>query len=919
MICPRCWESLSANTAVCPSCGLTLSPTSAQRCPVCGARLVPGDTSCPQCGAQLIPQEQPTTGAITAAYEPPPAEELEGPPTTPYARPPIMRAPREAAPLTIPVLTPSAKFASSNSTATDAAEAQTLSPDATADEGEQAGAGGTTWDSVPPLLMADEYEDIPFAMTAASDTMSAEDTPASPAETEEAGEAATSGETDEKGEPGETAASDDDEGLPDYDTPDIERPAIHVVKPDLPDYETPDRERTAIHLVRPDMPGYETPDDEREAVHPTPAATPLDAQFAAMDISNETTLRDHAGNGLANGSHGLSESEPSYPGAYTSPHATQINQAQAQTPSTPSGPSLSASGDLVERVFGAQPAPRARSANTAIQRLWQRFLPPEWAALPWISIPVGALVALVVGLVGSVVGLLFWSRAIAYLLDSSNVIGANEMLVEAVHALNLLQLLLLEHGVPMSLALGSPGATGSFSALETLPLTGLSLLPACALILGGYVAAASDFSHTLRFSVLRGALVGPIYALLLALVALFGASTVRIGENTFIQLYPSVGQALLAGLLWGALLGALGGLLAIRRHHLFTTNRHPDLLAGGAWGALIALGSGLLLALVALLAGMAAHAIGTVPTGTAGQPGGGLAGVINGALVAIALLIVLAPVVALWLFALGTGATLDSWISASGTDVVSGNSTFGLLAAQHHPPSITWWLLLLIPLASYIIGGRAAAHIARAESLRDGALAGWLMAVGLSVILLALTLLSRLLISSEASIFGRNVAVNLGLAPSVGATFLLVLLIGGIFGALGGASAVLAPQPGEMLDWMVAPVLLELEPVLSVARRPWDMLDAARGRMPPRTPLRVLLYAAALSAVIFGALFLVVVLIGLLASRLAPISAVRGFDGFFAGIAVGVPLLLLASAAILATMRALPPLLTAHLGPVSRR
>ena len=76
--------------------------------------------------------------------------------------------------------------------------------------------------------------------------------------------------------------------------------------------------------------------------------------------------------------------------------------------------------------------------------------------------------------------------------------------------------------------------------------------------------------------------------------------------------------------------------------------------------------------------------------------------------------------------------------------------------------------------------------------------------------------------------------------------------------------------------------------------------------------MRVLIYAAILLAVLLLALFLVMVLIGWIASHVAPISAVRGFDGFFAGVAVGVPLLLLASAAILAVARALPPLLTAQ-------
>jgi hypothetical protein len=378
--------------------------------------------------------------------------------------------------------------------------------------------------------------------------------------------------------------------------------------------------------------------------------------------------------------------------------------------------------------------------------------------------------------------------------------------------------------------------------------------------------------------------------------------------------------AFLAGLIWGTLLGALGALLSVRRHHLFTTNRHPDLLAGASWGALVALGSGLLLALVALAAGVVAHAIGTVPAAPSGQAGG-LGGALNGILVALALLIVVAPMAAIWLFTLGTGANIEHWLSGAGLNAHPGTSSFGLLAAQHHPPSLAWWLLLLIPLASYIIGGRAAAHIARASSALDGALAGWLMAVELSLVMLALTLLTRIVITSAATTGGRSITTTVGVAPASLAVFLLVLLVGGVLGALGGASAALAPKAGPAISWRIAPLLPRMEPALSRARQPWDMFDAARGRPTPRTPMRALFYATILAAVALFVLFIVIALLGWIASHFAPISAVRGLDGFFAGLMVGAPLLLLTCAAILAVLRALPPLLRkppAH-GPVLPR
>ena len=663
----------------------------------------------------------------------------------------------------------------------------------------------TAWASVPPLMTSTEPEDVPFAMTPATN------------------------EPDESVAPSEL---DGDELLGD-ESPDAERPAISAPKPPLPDYDTPDIERPAIHVIKPPLPDYDTPDSERTAVHPALVSAPTGEQLAPIDTSEDDEAWAESAP-ATNGAHGAAHAPPSYPDTFTAQPAAYIDAAAtagnaAPPPATNNNPSDNPGGAItIERLFGVQPPPRARAAKNAIQRLWLRYMPPEWAVAPWASIPIGALAALVIGLLMTAIGLIFWSRAIGYLLGSSSALGANEGLGQAVLSPNLLQLFLLEHGVPMSLTLGAPGVTGSFSALEALPLTGLSLIPACALILAGYVAAASDFSHRLRFSVLRGALVGPVYGVLLLLVAVFGSGTVKLAPNTIIELHPSLGLAFLAGLLWGTLLGALGGLLTIRRHHLFTTSRHPDLLAGASWGALIALGSGLLLATVALTAGTVAHIVGTAPT--AGPSGNGLLNVLGGVVVAISLLIVVAPVGALWLFALGTGATLDSWFSSAGASPGSGRATFGLLTAQHHPTSVVWWLLLLIPLASYIIGGRAAAHIARADSLRDGALAGWLMGVALSIMLLVLTLLSRVLIASDATIFGRHVITNLGIAPSAGAVFVLTLLVGGIVGALAGISALLALDTGPILASSAAPLLPRIDPALALAARPWDMLDAARGQ-----------------------------------------------------------------------------------------
>ena len=89
----------------------------------------------------------------------------------------------------------------------------------------------------------------------------------------------------------------------------------------------------------------------------------------------------------------------------------------------------------------------------------------------------------------------------------------------------------------------------------------------------------------------------------------------------------------------------------------------------------------LLIVSIALLGAVStAHAVSTAPTTAATHPGDGFAGALNAMLVGIALLIVVAPVAELWLFALGTGTTIDRWVTTSGTNISSGTSSFGLLA-----------------------------------------------------------------------------------------------------------------------------------------------------------------------------------------------------------------------------------------------
>ena len=285
---------------------------------------------------------------------------------------------------------------------------------------------------------------------------------------------------------------------------------------------------------------------------------------------------------------------------------------------TPIAPASPAPGEpytlrhLLDATFGAPTRASRLFPRTTIQRVLAERLEARLATNKWISAALGALVAVGVGLGLSVIAQSVVNAALGTALqteDSSATAAFTGDTFAALLGGNPIKLFLLAQHVPLQLANGASAANGRLSL--GAPLTLFALIPVVALLLGGAVASASDFERRARYSVARGALLGPIYAVALLLLSLFSLSPVdgaalNVASVTYIMASPF--GAFLSGLAWGTLFGALGGWLHLHGRRSLralpaSLERLPlPRLAGALLGGLTALGAGLLACLGVALA-----------------------------------------------------------------------------------------------------------------------------------------------------------------------------------------------------------------------------------------------------------------------------------------------------------------------------
>jgi hypothetical protein len=560
---------------------------------------------------------------------------------------------------------------------------------------------------------------------------------------------------------------------------------------------------------------------------------------------------------------------------------------------------------LMTRAFGVNPEPSGALPSTTLQAALRRRVSDRLALNLWFTSALGAGMALLTGLALIWVTLMLWRGFIASVLANGGPIySLSGLLGEAVAFLqpNALTLYVLAHHVPLTVhfAAGTSGASGNGTLSP--PLLGLLVVPALALTLGGYLSATSDYTRVARYSIARGALIAPWYAVLLLLLSLVGTSAIS-GGAVGVRGAVTVGAAPLAafffGLVWGALFGGFGGWIHLSGRHWLAralpalqATRRP--LPGAALaGALVTLVSGVLSflaiggAAVALLNVQSASETASPTLATTAlriQALGGLSFLLE-------LLLLLGPAAAFWIFALATGADLSAAQTATKLDGGNASTSLGLLGAQHALSPGTWLLLALVPILCALAGGRVAARIARAGTVREGFVAGARLAVPLSVLAALLAAAT----SADVTLRLAGTTAHASAGPSVGGVFLTTLLLGGVVGGLGGASVLTAPALGD------APRAL-LAPLRPLGRPLFSQLDQLTGRAPdePLTAARAWFYDGMLATAILGALALAADVITILSARAAPNRLLIGMDQWLGAALIGVPLLLFVGALVVA-------------------
>ncbi len=583
---------------------------------------------------------------------------------------------------------------------------------------------------------------------------------------------------------------------------------------------------------------------------------------------------------------------------------------------------------LLPGLFGADADPALAAPRTGLQAALTRNLSARYAVSKLFTAALGAVVAVAIGLLLTLVVQAIWSSAVNALvtgLANSPSVAPYAGIIQTLLTPNLLNLFAIEQHIPLVAHLSASGL-GSATADMTVspPLTGLILVPALALVAGGYVSASSDYQRRPLFSLARGALVGPFYAILLAIFMVFaststsGASLLESGSFTF---GPSAAQALAYGVLWGVLFGALGGWIQLAGRDslsgvlgvtqaLAVRSRGAARLAGATIGAFVAVTMGVLIfltlgiAAIAYFTTVSAQTVASsgLPVGTLGQADGA-----TGELSLLLLLVVtIAPPAAIWAFALATGGPIGLNASVIGSQSANSSLSYGLYGAQVGPPNHWWFAIALIPAICYLAGGRVAARAAGATGPADGFLVGALMAVPTSILLA----LAAYLVSGEvdvnasaASILGQS-GGELGgatVGPLVGGTFLAALLTSAVVGGLGGASASAIPGLGALPRLVLTPLrpfALALSPVL-------DRVTALPNGQ-ARSPARAWAYDGILAAVGLALVVVALDVVNVVAANTATYHVYSVVDPWVAAAVIGVPLLFFIGSLVVAVASPVP-------------
>jgi hypothetical protein len=582
--------------------------------------------------------------------------------------------------------------------------------------------------------------------------------------------------------------------------------------------------------------------------------------------------------------------------ATTQPVATIKTALAPSTPISPAPDEAYTLRHLLNDTFGSPTHAQRVYPRTTIQRLLAERLEARLATNKWITATIGALVAILTGLGLSLVAQWILNGALGIALQSDGASATTAFTGDTFQALlggNPIKLFLLAQHVPLLLASGASAENGWLSL--TAPLTLLALIPALALILGGVIASASDFERRARYSVARGALLGPIYALCLLALAFCSLSPVdgdALGVSNATNMMASPLGAFLSGLVWGTLFGALGGWMHLHgrrwlRALPWSLERLPaPRLVGALLGGLTALGTGLLACLgVALAASVYLALNGMTPTLSGGVTR--LPAAPGEMLMCLALIATLAPSLAATLWSLATGAQIQTaQVSYAGHG--SFQATFGAFGSTQWGGVLL--LLALIPLVACVFGGRVAARFIGARRGPGALVTGAFIALPVSAV--SYLLIAQAQLTVAASLPGG--VFILDVTPDAFSACARIFLLSAVAGAIGGWSTLPAPSLSTLAARLPIPGLLSLR------ARVYAALDTLTRRplVAPISSARALCYDAALAVCGLSALTLALDGATLLLARSVSLVYLSMATSLVAALLVATPFLWLAVALV---------------------
>lgn len=425
-----------------------------------------------------------------------------------------------------------------------------------------------------------------------------------------------------------------------------------------------------------------------------------------------------------------------------------------------------------------------------------------------------------------------------------------------------LQLFFLMHGFTEHIAYTSGSSTYNYTYNPVL--SGLLIVPALALALGGYIAASTDLQNRARVSLVRGVAIAIPYAILMLILAPQVNGSVPLppysqaSDIQTISVDPT--SLFIFSLLWGLIFGMLGATLKLGRgrwRHMaaqYLASLPQRQIVGMLLGGLCAVGLGIALSLLVIF-GILAFSSYSVPIflqnlsffsqGYANwQYMTGWA-------------IVWGPLHAVNLFAYSFGAPVT--ISAPRDAVAcfyqnctnsnpNAHLALSLFNGSPHLPSWTNAFVVL-PIISLFLGGRVSAAFGRAQTIGQGALQGAIIAVPFTVLVMLLSAFSMLSYQYSGPFGQSNTIETLTLTFGVNPFDLLLwaLMSGAVLGGLGGAyqlSTLKAPA-GGLLRGLATPLKALGAPGLALVDR-----LSRRPRSAPHTAAQRLIAGAVFAAIL---------------------------------------------------------------------